>query len=155
MTWQETLKADCAKSPLIKAHYDSGVPHYSYQTFDNNGNQTMVSQQTSATSASGLTAAEKTATSYLDSGSIFKTLDGTTGLSIRYDYTAEGWQSARWPDGTGTPGVVDYSRAMYKDYYPDGLQSAARDLNGQRELFSYDPDGNQTEPGRFRRRPRK
>ena len=31
-----------------------------------------------------------------------------------------------------------------KDYFPDGLESAVRDLNGQRELYSYDSDGNQT-----------
>ena len=55
-----------------------------------------------------------------------------------------GQQSARWPDGTGTPGIVDYTRSMYTDYFPDGLESAARDLNGQRELFAYDQDGNQT-----------
>ena len=116
-----------------------------------------------------LAAAEKTTTSYLDTGAIFSTTDGTTGLSTRYDYTPEGWQSARLPDGTGTPGVVDYTRAMYTDYYPDGLESAARDLASQRELFSYDADGNQTlaieavgieqasqsRPGAGSRRPRK
>ena len=105
-------------SSSVKAHYDSGVPHYSYAFYDPNGNETMVSQETSATSASGLSAAEKTTTSYLDLGSIYKTTDGTTGLSIRYDYTPEGWQFSRWPDGTGTPGFIDYSRAMYTDYLP-------------------------------------
>ena len=128
----------------IKAHYDSAVPHYTYQSYDANGSQTMVSQQTSATSVGGVAAADKTTTSYLDTGAIYSTLDGSRGLSIRYDYTPEGWQSARWPDGTGTPGIIDYTRSMYTDYFPDGLESAARDLNGQRELFAYDQDGNQT-----------
>ena len=97
----------------------------------------MVSQQTSATSVGGVAAADKTTTSYLDTGAIYSTLDGSRGLSIRYDYTPEGWQSARWPDGTGTPGIVDYTRSMYTDYFPDGLESAARNLNGQRELCAY------------------
>ena len=48
------------------------------------------------------------------------------------------------PDGTGTPGVIDYTRSMYWDYDQDGQLTAVRDLNGQRELYSYDSDGNQT-----------
>lgn len=117
---------------------------YTHRAYDALGRQTMVSLPTTADDPADLGTAEKNTTRYWDAGQIYSSTDGATGLTIRYGYTAEGWQAERLPETTGLPGVSDYSRAMYWDYLPDGLLSQIRDLGGQRESFSYDANGNRT-----------
>jgi RHS repeat-associated protein len=130
------------KTTLPKATAEAQA--FTYQAYDANGNETQVSLPTTATSLAMVATSDLTTSQYLDTGDIWSTLEGATGLTVRFDTTAEGWQAARYPDATGTPNVLDYSRAMYWDYLPDGLLAAGRDEGGQREVYTYDADANET-----------
>src|SRR5439155_15105210 len=103
----------------IQGQYASGTAGtaqaYVYQAYDPDGNETQVSLATTATTLAAVASSDLTTTQYLDTGSIYSTLDGSTGLATRFDYSPTGWQTARYPDTTGTPNTVDYTRAMYWD----------------------------------------
>jgi RHS repeat-associated protein len=116
---------------------------YTYTSYDANGNKTMVSLPSTQTSATNLSATEKTTVSYWDSGNIYGQTNPSTPTT-RFDYTAEGWQATRTPELATQSGALDYSRAMYWDYYADGLLKSVRDQGGERAYYSYDADGNQT-----------
>ncbi len=132
----------------VKAHYNAGIQakvlKYTHQVYDANGNQTMISLPTKASTPQAINPRDKTTTTYLDTGSIYGTLDGSSALFTRYDYTAEGWQSVRWPEFADAIGTIDYAKAMYWDFLPDGLVSSIRDEGGLRERNTYDANGNQT-----------
>jgi RHS repeat-associated protein len=116
---------------------------YSYVAYDANGDKTMVSLPSAQTNQASLAVTEKTTDSYWDSGAIYSQTDPATP-TVRFDYTAEGWQASRIPELTGQAGTLDYTRATFWDYYPDGLLRSLRDLGGERAYYSYDADGNQT-----------
>ena len=59
-----------------------------------------------------MTAGEKTESTYWDTGAIYSTQDPTSP-KVRFDYTAEGWQSTRIPEINGAPGQLNYGRSMY------------------------------------------
>jgi RHS repeat-associated protein len=87
--------------------------------------------------------ADKTTTSYWDTSAIYSSTDGSNPV-VRYDYIAEGQQTSRIPESAASPGTLDLTRAMYWDYLSDGLLRALLDIGGERVLYSYDGDGNQT-----------
>jgi RHS repeat-associated protein len=116
---------------------------YLHDAYDANGNETMVSLPTISSDPALLTTSEKTSTNYWDSGAIYSSTDPANPL-IRYDYTAEGQQTSRIPESVASPGTLDLTRAMYWDYLPDGLTRALLDIGGERVLYTYDADGNQT-----------
>lgn len=116
---------------------------YSYTAYDSNGNKTMISLPSSQSNPANLASTEKTSDSYWDNGAIYSQTDPATP-TVRFDYTAEGWQTNRTPESATQPGALDYSRAMFWDYYPDGLPKSLRDIGGERAYYNYDADGNQT-----------
>lgn len=126
---------------------DSATPQaYAHVAYDANGNQTVITLPTTQPSLGAVQASEKTLVDYFDTGTIYSQTDPATP-TIRYDYTAEGWQSARVPELTGQPGAIDMSRAMYWDYLGDGLLKQLRDLGAtltdgtNRYSYVYDPHG--------------
>jgi RHS repeat-associated protein len=122
---------------------DASTPQaYLHNAYDANGYQTMVSLPTT-TSDPAVPASDKTTTAYWDTGAIYSSTDPATPV-IRYDYTAEGQQTSRIPESVAAPGTLDLTRAMYWDYLADGLTRALLDIGGERVLYTYDADGNQT-----------
>jgi hypothetical protein len=86
---------------------------------------------------------DKTVNQYWDTGSLYST-QAPASPKIRYDYTAEGWQSVRVPETAINSGVPDYGRMMLWSYFADGKLKERVDQIGLRDTFSYDRDGNQT-----------
>jgi RHS repeat-associated protein len=116
---------------------------YTYQSFDPNGNLASMSLPTLQSDPSKVPANEQTQTTYWDNGQIYDSSDGFNP-KIRFDYTAEGWQNLRVPETALGSGVMDWTRSMQSDYYPDGKPADTTDLGGQRTITAYDQDGNQT-----------
>lgn len=104
---------------------------------------TMISQPTTSSTVAGVATVDKTNNTYYDTYAIRSTYDGSAGTTVRFDYTAEGWQSARYPETAIDPGSIAYTHSLVEDYYPDGLLYSTRMLNG-RQVYTYDANGNQT-----------
>ena len=122
----------------------SGTPQaYIHNSYDADGRLAWTSLPTTSSTPGSVTAAEKTENTYWDSGQIYSTVDPTSP-KVRYDYTGEGWQSARIPEKRGQTGVLDYNRAMYWVYLGDGLLKSLRDEGGEHAKYLYDADGNRT-----------
>ena len=128
---------------VIRFHPTSISPAHVYAAYDANGNTTMSSLPSFQTNQSNLAASEKTTVSYYDTGAIATQTNPGTPTS-HFDYTAEGWQSVRLPDQISAPGVLDLSKAMYWNYFTDGLLKSLSDQGGERAYYSYDANGNQT-----------
>lgn len=78
---------------------------------------------------------QKTALEYFDPGWL-RTSKDPANPKLHYDYTAEGWQSARTPeDGAGQ---LDLGRQMLWSYYADGLLQGITDRGEQRASYIYD-----------------
>ena len=119
---------------------------YQYYAYDSNGNQIMVSLPTlnsNPTTQNPLNSNEKTTVDYWDTGQIYASTD-PANPKVRFDYTAEGWQSQRIPEKNALAGQLDITRSMFWDYLPDGLLKALRDVGGQRASYAYDANGNRT-----------
>jgi RHS repeat-associated protein len=130
----------------VQHQYGAGTtgatpPAYTHDAYDKNGNLTMVSLPTDKLDPALLNTAEETTSTYWDDGNLFSSTDPSFS-KIRYEYSPEGWQTSRMPESS--PGVLDLSRYMGWRYYPDGLVRDLWDSNGQRALYSFDADGNQT-----------
>ena len=122
----------------------TGTPQaYVYKSYDGNGRLAWTSLPTTAASAGAVTAGEKTESTYWDTGAIYSTQDPTSP-KVRFDYTAEGWQSTRIPEINGAPGQLNYGRSMYWVYFGDGLLRSLRDEGGEHSKYLYDANGNQT-----------
>ena len=141
--------AKALTSTHVTANYNAGkatttppAQTYLQKAYDKNGNTTMVSLPTLQSSPANVTPGESTSSDYLDGGQIHSSSDPATP-KVRFDYTAEGWQAQRVPETAVGSGSLDYGHGMYWAYHPDGLLKDLRDLGGQRELHSYDADGNQ------------
>ncbi len=117
---------------------------YVHNAYDANGRLSWTSLPTTAATAGAVTSGEKTQTGYWDSGQLYWTQDPANS-KVRFDYTAQGWQTSRIPELVGSVGTLDLSRAMYWQYLPDGLTKALLDEGGERARYSYDADGNQTQ----------
>jgi RHS repeat-associated protein len=117
------------------------TPSYAHAAYDKDGNLTMVSLPSLQSDPTLLNAAETTTNTYWDDGNLFSSTDPSFA-KVRYEYSPEGWQTSRMPESS--PGVLDLSRYMGWRYSPDGLVKDLWDANGQRALYSYDADGNQT-----------
>ena len=131
-----------------------GTPQaYTYKAYDANGNQTMVSMPTLNATRDMVLRRQARAT-------------GTPGRSCptprrasaaHFDYTAEGAQASRIPELAGS-GTLDYSKAEYWTYFPDGLLHGTV-ISAGNARCKYDADGNQTsvtndEGSRTPRKPR-
>ncbi|MFN0027846.1 MAG: LamG-like jellyroll fold domain-containing protein [Acidimicrobiales bacterium] len=130
----------------IESHFQYGLATqqaYRHSSYDPNGQLLWTSLATTSSTPAGVTADEKTVNTYWDTGSIYTSQD-PANPKVRFDYTAEGWQTARIPEIVGKPGFLDYSRAMYWRYLPDGLTGSLLDEAGERAKYSYDANGNRT-----------
>lgn len=130
----------------ISAHYQAGTGGasgvYQHKAFDANGNLLWVSLPTRQSNPANVAAADKTINEYWDGGAIYSTL-APAAPKVRYDYTAEGWQSSSVPETTVGSGVLDSTRLMLWRHLPDGKLREQVDASGLRATFTYDADGNE------------
>lgn len=54
---------------------------------------------------------------------------------VRYEYSAEGWQTVRSPETFQGSTVWDTSKWMSWQHTPDGLLKALSDIGGQRAIY--------------------
>jgi RHS repeat-associated protein len=114
----------------------SSKQQYAHRAYDPNGNLTMVSLPTEEPDPGQLGAKERTTRDYWDPGWIRISNEPGTKRVV-FDYTAEGWQRSRTPDG-------DPARRALVDYYADGLPKQETGADQQQAKYEYDPDGNLT-----------
>lgn len=133
----------------VATHYAARVHQplpqaYRHQAYNANGNTIWTSLPTLTSASNAVTEQEKTSLTYWDTGSIYSSQDPAKP-KVRFDYTPEGWQSARIPEYTWVAGWLDFSQQMAWDYLPDGLQRGLRDEGEGRALYSYDQNSNRTQ----------
>jgi RHS repeat-associated protein len=116
---------------------------YFHEAYDANGNLIWTSLPTTQSTATNVAASDKTTNEYWDTDDLYSIL-APAAPKIRYDYTAEGWQSARIPETAIGSGVPDYGRMVLWTYFADGKLKEQTDQAGLRDTFGYDPNGNQT-----------
>jgi RHS repeat-associated protein len=117
---------------------------YVHREYDPVGNMVTSTASDSSATLSLVPAAKKTVVAYFDTGWVRTTKEGTAAR-VHFDYTAEGQQSTRTPEGAG--GVVDPSQKMVWSYYADGMLKENKDRNGHGTRYAYDADNNLTSAG--------
>ncbi|MPZ29290.1 MAG: hypothetical protein GEV12_23590, partial [Micromonosporaceae bacterium] len=85
---------------------------------------------------------ELTRIAYFDPGWVRRSDDaGDPRVVIRYEHTAQGWQTARTPVDPDTGEDVTDEAASWA-HLPDGLLAERADLAGNKATYTYDPNGN-------------
>ena len=115
---------------------------YLHNAYDANGNLLWTSLPTTQSNPANVAAGDKTVNQYWDTGDLYST-QAPAAPKIRYDYTAEGWQSVRIPETAIGSGIPDYGRMVLWSYFADGKLKEQVDEIGLRDTFSYDLNGNQ------------
>ncbi len=142
--WTRELTASEAAAQYATGTTGATAAAYRHQAYDAIGNQLWTSLPTTAATPAGVTAQEKTTVAYWDPGWIASSRDPAIP-TVRFDYTAEGWQAGRVAEQTAQPGTLDLLHAMYWEYLPDGLLRARVDEEAERALYFYDANGNRTQ----------
>ena len=119
----------------------SETPTFVHSTYDKNGNRTMTSLPTTATSAAAVAPEHKTTNDYWDPGWI-RTSNEPADPKVRFDYTAEGWQASRTPENG--QGEEDLLRRLTWEYWADGMLKAKKDRGRQLTRYFYDANDNLT-----------
>lgn len=123
---------------------DASTPQaYVHQAYDANGNLLWVSLPTTQANPANVVAGDKTVNQYWDAGEIYST-SAPAAPTIRFEHTAEGWQSLRIPETAIGSGTLDFGRMMLWAYFADGNVREQRDAAGHRATYTYDADGNTT-----------
>ncbi len=136
---------DLTRTALPTAAGDT--PLYVHQAYDANGTVSATTMPgTEADSINQVAPDRKTQLSYFDPGWIATNTDKGKP-TVRFEYTAEGWQTSRTPDkATGGP---DLAKQQTSEYYPDGMLKEERisgdGLNSAVNKYSYDPNNNPVE----------
>jgi YD repeat-containing protein len=126
---------------LVKTRLPMGArtdQAYEHQDYDPNGNLTMVSLPTEVADVANLAdSKQKTTYTHFDAGWIATSNDPGTGTPrVRYEYTAEGQQAFRQPEGT--------ERHLEWEYFADGPLEVEKDFRrtGLHASTVYDYDKN-------------
>lgn len=124
--------------PIDPTDPKDNTPLYAHRGYDANGNLRAVSLPTdvadpgSGSTLPSIPASAKTTLTVFDPGWI-RTSNDPANPRVRYDYSAEGWQTSRRPDG-GKP--------QTRGYYLDGMLREERARDGQATAYGYDAHNN-------------
>lgn len=113
---------------------------YVHHAYDAVGNLTMSATPDTNADPSLVPAAKKTTVSYFDPGWVRRSADATK--AHHFDYTPEGWQSARTPEDASGRLVAD--QRMGWAYFADGQLKERADRGGQKATYAYDANDNLT-----------
>ncbi len=118
-------------------------PAYIHYYFDADGRQTAVSLPvtTQSDDPTQVSAAAKTANTLFDPGWVASSND-PANPTVRFDYTAQGWQATRTPDKPS--GGPDTGLQQRWTYYPDGKTATYTDRGGQASSYHYNADNDLT-----------
>jgi len=111
--------------------------YYVLQTYDPNGFQTAVSRPVQTTDPTQVAPSQQSTMRYLDTGWVATSQD-PGAATMHFDYTAKGEQASRAPESS--QGVVDKSKEMDWDYFPDGQVHDRFDTQHQPLTYSYNAD---------------
>jgi RHS repeat-associated protein len=111
--------------------------YYVLQSYDPNGLQTAISRPVTTTDPTQLGQSQQTTMRHFDTGWIATSQDPGASV-VHFDYSAKGEQLLRAPENA--QGVLDRSKEMDWDYFPDGQVHDRFDPQHQPITYSYNAD---------------
>jgi len=120
---------------------DGAERQYQHRAHDANGNLLWNSLPVTSASAGSVADTARTVLTYFDPGWI-RTSDNPTDPKVRFDYSAQAWQTSRTPESKTVPGTPDESRRMIWTFFNDGQLRSRADQGGQPSIYSHDANNN-------------
>ncbi len=120
--------------PASADELSAGTRQYVHNAYDKNGRLEWTSQPVTARAAVDVADAQKTKMTFFDPGWVRTTQEGTNA-KVHFEYSPEGWQTARTPEKDG---AQDAERRLTWTHTATGQIKEATDQKGQKATYEYD-----------------